>query len=470
MFKKIKHIHMVGIGGSGMSGIAEVLINLGYEISGSDANPTEITQRLEELGARISEKHSPSNIKEADVIVTSSAILPDNPEVVSAKRKKIPVIPRAEMLQELMRLKYAVTIAGTHGKTSTTSMAALVLASGGLDPTVVIGGRLNNIGSSAKLGKGQYIVAEVDESDGSFLKFSPSIAVVTNIDSDHLDYWGNIKNLKSAFCEFVNKVPFYGCAILYGDDKNVKAIFPSVKRKCYTYGIVEECDFMAKEIKFNGLKTKFQLYFHKKRIGEINLKVSGMHNVLNAVAASAVGIELGIDFSKIQEALFSFEGVLRRLQMKGIKNDILFVDDYGHHPTAIKITLETVKISWPKRKIFVVFQPHRFTRTKILHSQFGGAFAQAEFIWITDIYPAGEKHIDGVDSNLLLDGWPKDRLKDVKTVQDKEKLIEEVLKKLRPGDLLFTLGAGDVWKIGEEIASRIKETQITANKNPNLRR
>jgi len=438
-----------------MSGIAEVLINLGYKVSGSDLRQTEVTQRLASLGGEIFIGHRPKQVGDAHVVVTSSAVLSDNPEVVQAKKLKIPVIPRAEMLAELMRLKYALTIAGTHGKTVTTSLVAMVLAEGGLDPTVVIGGRLKNIGSSAKLGKGEFIVAEADESDGSFLKLTPTIALLTNIDDDHLDYYKTLDNIKSAFIQFVNKVPFYGSIILCGEDLNIKSIIPQITRKYYTYGRGKNHDFYAENIVYKGMDTEFDLCFSGRNLGRLKLHLPGAYNVINSLGAAAVGIELGIEFEKIRKAFVDFTGVSRRLEIKARKNDIVFIDDYGHHPTEIRVTLETIKSIWPERRLLVIFQPHRYTRTRDLAEKFGPSFESVSQIWLTDIYSAGEKPIPGISSSLILESFPAEKRGTVTLVSNREALIEEVVKRLRPQDLLLTLGAGDVYKIGEEILTKI---------------
>jgi len=438
-----------------MSGIAEVLINLGYKVSGSDLKQTEITQRLASLGGKIFIGHKPEQIGNAHVVVTSSAVLPDNPEVVQAKKLKIPVIPRAEMLAELMRLKYAVTVAGTHGKTVTTSLVSMVLAEGGLDPTVVIGGRLKNIGSSAKLGKGEFIVAEADESDGSFLKLTPTIALVTNIDDDHLDYYKTLDNIKSAFTQFVNKVPFYGSIILCGEDENIKSIIPQITRKYYTYGIGKNYDFYAENIAYEEMDTEFDLCFTGKNLGRLRIHLPGIHNVVNSLGAAAVGIELGIELGKIRKAFLDFTGVSRRLEVKARKKDIVFIDDYGHHPTEIRVTLETVKSIWPERRLLVVFQPHRYTRTRDLAKKFGLSFNSVSRVWLTDIYSAGEKPIPGISSSLILESFPADKRETVTLSSDRNAIIKEVIKNLRPRDVLVTLGAGDVYKIGEEILKKI---------------
>ena len=438
-----------------MSGIAEVLINLGYKVSGSDLKQTEITQRLASLGGKIFIGHKPEQIGNAHVVVTSSAVLPDNPEVVQAKKLKIPVIPRAEMLAELMRLKYAVTVAGTHGKTVTTSLVSMVLAEGGLDPTVVTGGRLKNIGSSAKLGKGEFMVTEADESDGSFLKLTPTIALVTNIDDDHLDYYKTLDNIKSAFTQFVNKVPFYGSIILCGEDENIKSIIPQITRKYYTYGIGKNYDFYAENIAYEEMDTEFDLCFTGKNLGRLRIHLPGVHNVVNSLGAAAVGIELGIELGKIRKAFLDFTGVSRRLEVKARKKDIVFIDDYGHHPTEIRVTLETVKSIWPERRLLVVFQPHRYTRTRDLAKKFGLSFDSVSRVWLTDIYSAGEKPIPGISSSLILESFPADKRETVTLSSDRNAIIKEVIKSLRPRDVLVTLGAGDVYKIGEEILKKI---------------
>ena len=438
-----------------MSGIAEVLINLGYKVSGSDLKQTEITQRLVSLGGKIFIGHKPEQIGNAHVVVTSSAVLPDNPEVVQAKKLKIPVIPRAEMLAELMRLKYAVTIAGSHGKTVTTSLVSMILAEGGLDPTVVIGGRLKNIGSSAKLGKGEFIVAEADESDGSFLKLTPTIALVTNIDDDHLDHYKTLDNIRNAFTQFVNKVPFYGSIILCGEDENIKSIIPQITRKYYTYGIGKNYDFYAENIVHEEMDTEFDICFTGKNLGRLRIHLPGVHNVVNSLGAAAVGIELGIELEKIRKAFLDFTGVSRRLEVKARKKDIVFIDDYGHHPTEIRVTLETIKSIWPERRLLVVFQPHRYTRTRDLARKFGSSFNSVSRVWLTDIYSAGEKPIPGISSSLILESFPSDKRETVTLSSDRNAIIKEVIKSLRPRDVLVTLGAGDVYKIGEEILKKI---------------
>ncbi|MBZ5498235.1 MAG: UDP-N-acetylmuramate--L-alanine ligase [Acidobacteriia bacterium] len=449
MFKKIQRIHFVGIGGIGMSGIAELLLNLGYQVSGSDIKPSPITQRLSALGGKIFAAHAAENVRDANVVVTSSAVRPENVEVVEAKKLQIPVIPRAEMLAELMRLKYGVAIAGSHGKTSTTSMIATVLVRGGYDPTVVIGGRLNALGSNAKLGKGEFLVAEADESDGSFLKLSPTLAVVTNIDREHLDHYAGLAEIEAAFTAFVNKVPFYGAAVLCLDDPNVQAIIPRVERRILTYGTSKQADLVASHIEFRSFGCCYQVQFHGNSLGAVSLKVPGQHSVLNSLAAIAIGLELDIPVEKVKAALRDFQNADRRFQIKGEARGVLIVDDYGHHPTEIKATLSAAR-SASDRRIVAVFQPHRYTRTCALEEEFARAFYHADVVIVLPIYAAGEDVIAGVTAEKLA-GLIKDHgHRDVTYASDFSAALQVLREKLQQGDLLLTLGAGDVWKIGEE--------------------
>lgn len=450
MFRKNQNIHFVGIGGSGMSGIAEVLINLGHNVSGSDLKKTDITEHLKAIGAKIFIGHDEKNIKNAEVVVTSTAVSKSNPEVVAALKNKIPVIPRIEMLAELARLKYAVTIAGTHGKTTTTSLTALILDEGGLDPTIVIGGKLKNLKTSARLGRGEFIVAEADESDGSFLKLSPVITVVTNIDNDHLDYYGDMDNLKAAFIRHINSIPFYGAAIICADNKLVKEIIPKITRKYVTYGLTGEPDIKAKNIKALKDCTGFDVMYKGKKAGNVCIKIPGKHNILNSLASIGVGLWLGIPFNLIAKAINSFDGVGRRLEIKGEKNGITVIDDYGHHPTEVAATLNAIKHFWPKRKLWVLFQPHRYTRTKQLFKEFGKSFCAADNVKVLDIYPAGEKPIEGVTSDLILESLKKNKCR-----AEKFGDIKTFSGEVKPGDIVLTLGAGDVWKKGEELLTAI---------------
>ncbi|RZB30767.1 MAG: UDP-N-acetylmuramate--alanine ligase [Desulfobacteraceae bacterium Eth-SRB1] len=451
MYLKKYHIHFVGIGGIGMSGIAELLLNLGYEVSGSDIKSSSITKHLKSIGGAIFKGHAAKQIKEADVVVISSAVGPENPEVVAAKKSSIPVIPRAEMLAELMRLKYSIAIAGAHGKTSTTSIIASVLNKGGLDPTVVIGGNLKSIGANAFLGKGDFIVAEADESDGSFLKMSPTIAVITNIDREHLDYYKDIDSIKEVFLNFVDRIPFYGLVVLCLDNDAIQDIIPKIKKRFTTYGMSSQADFQAKDVVFNDLTSRFTVYHSGFRLGDINLNLPGLHSIYNAMASIAVGIELNIPFNIIQSALTTIDSVQRRLEVKGKIKGITVVDDYGHHPTEIKTTLRALKTCWPDRRIVVVFQPHRYTRTMALFDDFTRAFYQSDILLVLPIYPAGEKKINGVDSLSLCEGISAHGHKEVICVRGlkaSSSCLKEILKK---GDILLTLGAGDVWKVGEDI-------------------
>ncbi len=451
---RIKNIHFVGIGGIGMSGIAEVLLNLGYHISGSDIKETEVTRRLRSLGCEISYGHRRENLREADVVVISSAVRQNNPEVEAAEQRLIPVIPRAEMLAELMRMKIGIAIAGTHGKTTTTSLISTVLAAGGLDPTVVIGGRLNSIGSNARLGQGEFLVAEADESDGSFLKLMPTIAVVTNIDPEHLDFYKGIEEIKESFLCFLEKIPFFGLAVLCLDHPNIQSLLPRLKKRFTTYGLTTQADFQAKDIAFEGLSTSFDVVHQRQEIGRLSLRMPGIHNVYNALATLATAFELDIPFRVVQETLRDFSGIQRRFQIKGEKKGILIVDDYGHHPVEIMATLKAARTGWGKR-IIAVFQPHRYTRTQTLFKDFLTAFYDADVLILTDIYPAGEDRIEGVESRALFEGLREYGHKDVTYLADKGEIVEHLLHIVSPGDLVITLGAGDIWQVSEELVNRL---------------
>ncbi|HJV66555.1 MAG TPA: UDP-N-acetylmuramate--L-alanine ligase [Geomonas sp.] len=454
MYGKIEKIHFVGIGGIGMSGIAEVLLNLGYKVSGSDLRSSEITERLAQLGGEIFYGHARENIVDVDVVVISSAVHDDNPEVIEAHERLIPVIPRAEMLAELMRMKYGIAVAGTHGKTTTTSMVATLLSKGGIDPTIVIGGRLNSLGTNARLGQGQFLVAEADESDGSFLLLSPTIAVVTNIDADHLDFYTGIEEIKDTFVEFINKIPFYGLAVLCLDNGNVADILPRVKKRFTSYGLSAQADYRATDVRLSGFTTSFVAHHKGVRLGEITFSMPGAHNVLNALAAIAVARELDVPFELIQEGFAAFGGVGRRFQMKGGVNGIMVVDDYGHHPTEIRATLAAAKAGWDRRLV-VVFQPHRYTRTKELFEEFVKAFHDADVLIMTDIYPAGEQPIEGVTAENLSARIRRHGHRDVTWLADRDKLCDHLQKLLQPGDILLTLGAGNIWQVGETMLKRL---------------
>ncbi len=456
MYLKKYHIHFVGIGGIGMSGIAELLLNLGYTVSGSDLKSTDIIRRLKGFGGKIFKGHMEDQIAGADVVVTSSAVSADNPEVVAAEKASIPVIPRAEMLAELMRLKYSVAIAGAHGKTSTTSIVAAVMEKGGLDPTVVIGGKLKSIGSNARLGQGEYIVAEADESDGSFLKMSPTIAVVTNIDREHLDFYTDLDAIKNAFLSFIDRIPFYGLAVLCLDNESLQDLIPKIKRRLTTYGMSIQADFQAKEVVLDGFKSMFNIYHFERNLGKVVLNLPGIHNVYNALAGVVVGMELGITFDKIRQGLETVEGVQRRLEIKGEARGVIVVDDYGHHPTEIKLTLQTVKEIWPGRRIVVAFQPHRYTRINALFDDFTRAFYQSDVLVVLPIYSAGEKSIEGIDGHGLCEAIRAHGHREVVFSEGSEATILYLQENLKKGDILLTLGAGDVWKVGEEALKKMK--------------
>ena len=458
MYGKIEKIHFVGIGGIGMSGIAEVLLNLGYKVSGSDLRASDTTERLVGLGAEIGIGHQAENLQNVDVVVISSAVSDDNSEVVEAKRLHVPVIPRAEMLAELMRMKYGIAIAGTHGKTTTTSMAASVLGHAGIDPTIVIGGKLNAIGTNARLGQGKFLVAEADESDGSFLVLSPTIAVVTNIDADHLDHYSGIDEIKSTFVEFINKVPFYGLAVLCLDDPNIRDILPLVKKRYLTYGLSAQADIRATNVRHDGFTSSFVAHYKGYRLGEVTFPMPGAHNVLNAMACIAVALELDIPFAAIQEGFARFSGVGRRFQVKGEPMGIMVVDDYGHHPAEIKATLAAARQGWPERRIVVAFQPHRYTRTHELFSEFVTAFHDADVVILADVYPAGEKPIEGATAERLAKELRRHGQKDVTWIADRQKIPEHLSGIVHEGDIVITLGAGNIWQQGAALVEILQNS------------
>jgi len=455
MQRKIKCIHFVGIGGIGMSGIAEVLLNLQYTVTGSDLSTTDTTQRLCALGAGVFQGHQASHIGNADVVVTSTAVRPDNPEVQEAHRQGIPVIPRAEMLAELLKMKFSVAVSGSHGKTTTTSMISTILAHGGLDPTMVIGGKLGSIGSNAKLGDGAIIVAEADESDGSFLKLSPNLAVITNIDREHLDYYRGIDDIKDAFLRFANSVPFYGITVLCTDNEHIREILPQIKRKVLTYGLMGPADYRAEDIRPEKRGNRFTVIEKDIPLGEVVLNVPGRFNVANALAAIAVAREFDLPFKAIRDGIALFTGAQRRLEVKAALNGITIVDDYGHHPTEIRETLRAAKQVWQDRLI-VVFQPHRFSRTRALFPEFTQAFGDADCLILADIYPAGEDPIEGVSSQVLRDSLVGLGQKNVLYIPAFDDIVDHLQAIVRPTDAVITLGAGNVWKIGEALAARLK--------------
>lgn len=459
---KIKNIHFIGIGGSGMSGIAEVLVNLGYNVSGSDIASGEKTDMLASIGATVFIGHRESNIKDAHCVVYSSAVPEDNPEIVAASELNIPIIPRAEMLAELMRMKYGIAIAGTHGKTTTTSIIGAVLAEGGIDPTIVTGGKLNSIGTNAKLGSGEFLVAEADESDGSFLKLSPVIGVVTNIDKEHMEHYGDMETVKAAYVEFMNKVPFYGCNIVCIDHPTIQSLLPLIKRRVITYGFSSQADVYGEDIEGDGARTSFTLWVGDKSFGKVTVNIPGEHNVYNSLAAIAVAVELGIDIEDIKKALSEFSGVERRFQVKGISGDVIVVDDYGHHPVEIKAVLKAAKDGW-KRRIVAVFQPHRYTRTEDLFEEFTTAFNDSDKLILTDIYSAGEKEIKGVSAKKLYQAIKTHGHKDVSFVGRLDKVGRYLLENTKAGDIIITLGAGNVKVAGEEFLRLKKALQGDAD-------
>lgn len=455
MYGRIKKIHFVGIGGIGMSGIAELLLNLGYRVSGSDLKESDTTRRLAQQGGEIHIGHDAGNIEEVDVVVTSTAVKADNPEVVEANRRHVAVIPRAEMLAELMRMKYGIAIAGTHGKTTTTSMMSVVLHHAGIDPTAVIGGKLDAFGSNAKLGRGKFLVAEADESDGSFMHLSPTIAVVTNIDEDHLDYYSGLDEIKQIFIDFINKVPFYGRAVLCLEDKNVQDILPEVKKRFTTYGFSSQADFYADDIQQRQGRTSFRAYYRGQELGRISFKLPGRHNVLNALSVVAVAHELEIPFQTIIGGFRNFGGLQRRFQVRDEVDGIMLVDDYGHHPVEIRATLGAAKSGWNKR-VIAVFQPHRYSRTSALFEDFKKAFYQADSLVVTDVYAAGEAPIEGANGEALAQGVLEHGHKAVAYKGALEEAADYVSEIVEPGDMVVTLGAGNVNQICQMVADRLR--------------
>jgi UDP-N-acetylmuramate--alanine ligase len=445
--KKVQHIHFIGMGGVGMSGIAELLLNLGYQVSGSDLKESATTKRLASLGARALVGHRAENVGDADVVVYSSAVSRDNPEIVAARARGIPVIRRAEMLAELMRLKYGIAVAGSHGKTTTTSLVATVLTAAGLDPTVVIGGRLNALGANAKLGAGELLVAEADESDGSFLHLTPTVAVVTNIDPEHLDHHGTYEKLQDTFVDFIQKVPFYGLAVLCLDHPGVQALLPRVDRRVATYGFSAQADWRARDVQFEGLDSRFEVVHAGQSLGRFAVRMPGPHSVLNCLATLAVAEEMGVGQSVARDALASFGGVDRRFTIVGDAAGVLVVDDYGHHPAEIRATLEAAQRGY-RRRVVVGFQPHRYTRTRDLWTEFETAFNRADVVYVTDIYAAGEPRIEGIDSEKLVTGIRVHGHKAAVHVPGPKALLPRLAADAKAGDLVLLLGAGDIGQIG----------------------
>jgi UDP-N-acetylmuramate--alanine ligase len=457
MFFRPQHLHFTGIGGIGMSGIAEVLLNLGYQISGSDVKLSAITDRLAGMGAIVFEGHQASNVAGARALVVSSAVDEQNPEVLEARRMQIPVIPRGELLAELMRLKFGVAVAGSHGKTTTTSMTATILNYAGLDPTVVVGGRVGTMGgSNARVGRSDFLVVESDESDGSFLKLAPIVAVVTNIDREHLDHYPSLDAIRAAFIEFVNKVPFYGAVIVCLDDPNVQGILPEIRRRTITYGTTSQSDMQAFDIACGPFASDFSLRYRGADLGRFHLGIPGRHNVLNAMASIAVALELDVKADTIREALPTFSGVDRRFQVRGKERGITVVDDYGHHPTEIRATLDGARVCGFKR-VHVLFQPHRYTRTHHLMDEFARSFHQADSLFVMDIYAASEKPIEGVTAEALVDRIRQFGHRGAEYVGTMDRGVDALLGVAGDGDLVLTLGAGSVWQAGDKVLAKLKE-------------
>ncbi len=458
MFSSIKKIHFIGIGGIGMSGIAEIILDQGFKVSGSDRALSEVTQRLESLGAKIFESHEAKNIyDDVDTVVYSSAVSPDNPEIQEAKKRKLPIVRRAEMLAEVMRLKYGIGVAGTHGKTTTTSMISLVLMEGNLDPTVIVGGKLSGLGgTNARLGKGDYIVVEADEFDRSFLSLTPTIAIMTTLETDHLDTYRDLEDIKSAFVQFANKVPFYGFVVLCLDETALQDIIPQIsKKKIYTYGFSPQADLQAVDIVHKEQETKFTVLKNGEECGKITLQIPGKHNVQNSLAAILIGLQLGIPFEKVKSGIEKFTGVYRRWEKKGEVNGITLYDDYAHHPTECRATLSGAKDGWKKR-VVCVFQPHLFSRTRDFYEEFGKAFLLADVLVVTDVYPARESPIQGVTGELIIMAAKKFGHKNTHYVSDKNNIPVFLKSITKKDDIVITMGAGDIWKYGESFLSEIK--------------
>jgi UDP-N-acetylmuramate--alanine ligase len=459
LFKRSRHIHFVGIGGVGMSGIAEVLLHLGHVITGSDSTESEVTRRLVRLGAQVTHGHRPEAVDAGvDVVVISSAVKYSNPEIVRARALKIPVIPRAEMLAELMRMKWGIAIAGTHGKTTTTSLISTVLSRAGLDPTVVIGGKVHSLGSNAQLGRSDLMVAEADESDGTFLLLSPAIAVVTNIDPEHLDYYGDMDRVRSAYLEFINRVPFFGAAVLCLDDVTIRALLPQVRKRVITYGTSPDADFVARDLSVCGMETRFRVERAGEALGDLTVRLPGRHHGLNALATLAVATELDVNFETVRDALAEFGGIHRRFEVCGEAGGVMVVSDYGHHPAEIRATLAAAREGFGRR-IVVVFQPHRYTRTRDLFGDFLDAFDAADQLFLTDIYPAGEDPIEGVTGDVLYYALKRRGHLDVSYVPDHRGLVNAVQPQLRPGDLVVVLGAGPIHEVGDLLVRALSGSQ-----------
>ncbi|MBI1928474.1 UDP-N-acetylmuramate--L-alanine ligase [Candidatus Poribacteria bacterium] len=453
MFGKTRHIHIIGIGGAGLSGIAEILLSLNFQVSGSDLRQTEATERLARLGAQVYYGHSAEQISGADVVVISPAVPPQNPEVTAAKAHKIPVIRGAEMLAEIMRMKFSVAVSGTHGKTTTTAMTAAVLEK--LDPTVVVGGKLVSLGSHARIGHSEMMVVEADEAYGSIEKFFPTIAVVTSVDADHLDYYSSVEEIGETFLKFINKVPFYGVAVLCLDQENIQHLIPRVEKRYVTYGLETRAEVMAEQIQIDGPTSHYGVRINGKVLGEIHLKMPGRHNISNSLAAIAVGLELKVPFEHVQEALESFRGVHRRFEIIGQVNDIIVVDDYAHNPAKLKATFRAARESYYNRRIVAVFQPHRYQRVKHLAEEFSRSFYQTDLLIVTSIYGAGEDPVEGVTAEKLAQAIQAHGHRQVVYIPDKNEITDALMKIVRPHDIVITVGAGDIWQVGRELLGKL---------------
>ena len=451
---RTRRVHFVGIGGIGMSGIAEVLINLDFTVTGSDRQLTSVTQRLQSMGAVIYEGHSGEQVVGSDVVVISSAVREDNPEVRAAQEYKIPVIRRAEMLGELMRMKQGVAVAGTHGKTTTSSMIGLVLQEGGFDPTLIIGGKIRSLMSNARLGAGDYLVAEADEFDRSFLELTPTVAVITNIETEHLDCYSNLDEIKAAFVHFANKVPFFGSVVICLDELSLQSVMPQLRRRIITYGLTPQAEVRGEDLKFEGFHTEYTAVWRDQHLGAIRLQLPGLHNVRNSLAALAVGLELEIPFFHIQTGLRAFTGVHRRFEIKADVGGILVVDDYAHHPTEIRATLQAARQGW-KRRVIAVFQPHLYSRTRDFYRDFGQSFFDADLLIVTDVYPALEDPIPGVTGEWIANAARSLGHRQVVYIPDKEEVPDYLRGIVREGDLVVTMGAGDIWKAGEALIRKM---------------
>ncbi len=464
MLGRTKRIHFVGIGGIGMSGIAEFLLNQGLEISGSDMKKSDLTNHLEARGIRIVEGHDPKLVQDVDVVVKSSAVKDDNPEIAAAKALKIPVIRRAEMLAEITRMSFSIGISGTHGKTTTTSMAGMILEAAGLDPTIIVGGKVKNFGSNNVMGSGKYIIVEADEYDHSFLSLTPIIAGITNVDTDHLDCYRNLDDIKKAFIEYANKVPFFGCVIACLDDSGVQAILPEINKKIVTYGFSRQADIQAVNICMKNFKAEYDVLYKGYKLGRISMKVTGRHNILNSLLAVGMGLELDLPFEKIKSGLAEYSGVYRRFEHKGDAVGITIYDDYAHHPTEIMATLEGFRES-THRRIVVLFQPHLYSRTKDLSQEFGRAFFACDLLIMAPIYPAREAPIPGVDAKLISDAAIQSGHHSVHLLENNDEIVADTVKLLQPDDILITMGAGNIWRYGEEILDVLQKS-IDTNAKP----